>query len=127
MAKTPRAWSELDKAIMAIIIKARDAMPQKPTLRETEDATGISRSRVSDLYHEKNGSPSLQEFISLCLVYGLLPSNVLEEANQMLQKKAQPSDEDRAKLALERAQHAAEYGLAAMEGGKRHEEDDGIA
>lgn len=112
---------------MAIIIKARDAMPQKPTLRETEDATGISRSRVSDLYHEKNGSPSLQEFISLCLVYGLLPSNVLEEANQMLQKKAQPSDEDRAKLALERAQHAAEYGLAAMEGGKRHEEDDGIA
>ena len=127
MAKTPRAWSELDKAIMAIIIKARDAMPQKPTLRETEDATGISRSRVSDLYHEKNGSPSLQEFISLCLVYGLLPSNVLEEANQMLQKKAQPSDEDREKLALERAQHAAEYGLAAMEGGKRHEEDDGIA
>lgn len=127
MAKTPRAWSELDKAIMAIIIKARDAMPQKPTLRETEDATGISRSRVSDLYHEKNGSPSLQEFISLCLVYGLLPSNVLEEANQMLQKKAQPSDEDRAKLALERAQRAAEYGLAAMEGGKRHEEDDGIA
>ena len=127
MAKTPRAWSELDKAIMAIIIKARDAMPQKPTLRETEDATGISRSRVSDLYHEKNGSPSLQEFISLCLVYGLLPSNVLEEANQMLQKKAQPSDEDRAKLALERAQHAAEYGLAAMEGGKRHAEDDGIA
>lgn len=112
---------------MAIIIKARDAMPQKPTLRETEDATGISRSRVSDLYHEKNGSPSLQEFISLCLVYGLLPSNVLEEANQMLQKKAQPSDEDRAKLALERAQHAAEYGLAAMEGEKRHEEDDGIA
>lgn len=127
MAKTPRAWSELDKAIMAIIVKARDAMPQKPTLRETEDATGISRSRVSDLYHEKNGSPSLQEFISLCLVYGLLPSNVLEEANQMLQKKAQPSDEDRAKLALERAQRAAEYGLAAMEGGKRHEEDDGIA
>lgn len=127
MAKTPRAWSELDKAIMAIIIKARDAMPQNPTLRETEDATGISRSRVSDLYHEKNGSPSLQEFISLCLVYGLLPSNVLEEANQMLQKKAQPSDEDRAKLALERAQHAAEYGLAAMEGEKRHEEDDGIA
>lgn len=127
MAKTPRAWSELDKAIMAIIIKARDAMPQKPTLRETEDATGISRSRVSDLYHEKNGSPSLQEFISLCLVYGLLPSNVLEEANQMLQKKAQPSDEDRAKLALERAQRAAEYGLAAMEGEKRHEEDDGIA
>ncbi|WP_253611308.1 hypothetical protein [Bifidobacterium pseudolongum] len=127
MAKTPRVWSELDKAIMAIIIKARDAMPQKPTLRETEDATGISRSRVSDLYHEKNGSPSLQEFISLCLVYGLLPSNVLEEANQMLQKKAQPSDEDRAKLALERAQHAAEYGLAAMEGEKRHEEDDGIA
>lgn len=127
MAKTPRAWSELDKAIMAIIIKARDAMPQKPTLRETEDATGISRSRVSDPYHEKNGSPSLQESISLCLVYGLLPSNVLEEANQMLQKKAQPSDEDRAKLALERAQHAAEYGLAAMEGEKRHEEDDGIA
>lgn len=127
MAKTPRAWSELDKAIMAIIIKARDAMPQKPTLRETEEATGISRSRVSDLYHEKNGSPSLQEFISLCLVYGLLPSNVLEEANQMLQKKAQPSDEDRAKLALERAQRAAEYGLAAMEGEKRHEEDDGIA
>lgn len=127
MAKTPRAWSELDKAIMAIIIKARDAMPQKPTLRETEDATGISRSRVSDLYHEKNGSPSLQEFISLCPVYGLLPSNVLEEANQMLQKKAQPSDEDRAKLALERAQHAAEYGLAAMEGEKRDAEDDGIA
>lgn len=122
MAKTPRAWSELDKAIMAIIIKARDAMPQKPTLRETEEATGISRSRVSDLYHEKNGSPSLQEFISLCLTFGLLPSEVLEEANQKLQKKTQIPDEDRAKLALERAQHAAEYGLAAMEGEKRRNE-----
>lgn len=111
---------------MAVIRDAREAMPHYLTLREMEECTGISRSRVSDLFLEKSGSPSLQEFITLCLAFNLEPSDVLEKANESILEKNKPKTDtktaQREQIAAERAKHAAEYGLAAMEGTKRDED-----
>lgn len=80
MAKTPRAWTETDRASMQIIRELRDEDPRHMSLRTMEKETGISRSRLDDLFHERMGSPSLQEFVTLCMLFHQRASACLEEA-----------------------------------------------
>ncbi|WP_270449292.1 hypothetical protein [Bifidobacterium adolescentis] len=80
MAKTPRAWTEMDRASMQIIRELRDEDPRHMSLRTMEKETGISRSRLDDLFHERMGSPSLQEFVTLCMLFHQRASACLEEA-----------------------------------------------
>ena len=100
------------------------------SLRALEQKTGgvASHARIGYILNGERGPVKLSEFIAICEACGVDASDALQQVIDNADA-TQPAntDEDRAKLALERAQHAAEYGLAAMEGGKRHEEDDGIA
>lgn len=70
----------MDRASMQIIRELRDKDPRHMSLRAMEKETGISRSRLGDLFHERMGSPSLQEFVTLCMLFHRRASTCLEEA-----------------------------------------------
>lgn len=70
----------MDRASMQIIRELRDEDPRHMSLRTMEKETGISRSRLDDLFHERMGSPSLQEFVTLCMLFHQRASACLEEA-----------------------------------------------
>lgn len=70
----------MDRTSMQIIKELRDKDPRHMSLRAIEKETGISRSRVDDLFHERMGSPSLQEFVTLCMLFKHRASSCLEEA-----------------------------------------------
>lgn len=70
----------MDRASMQIIRELRDEDPRHMSLRTMEKETGISRSRLDDLFHERMGSPSLQEFVTLCMLFRQRASACLEEA-----------------------------------------------
>ena len=70
----------MDRASMQIIRELRDEDPRHMSLRAMEKETGISRSRLDDLLHERMGSPSLQEFVTLCMLFHRRASDCLEEA-----------------------------------------------
>lgn len=101
--------------------------------RELEHLTQgtIAYSRIRNIRAKEKAPMRVGELYGLCEAIGVDPQQVLKNAHEKsltLENTAtEPSNEDRAKLALERAQRAAEYGLAAMEGEKRDAEDDGIA
>lgn len=65
---------------MQIIRELRDEDPRHMSLRTMEKETAISRSRLDDLFHERMGSPSLQEFVTLCMLFHQRASACLEEA-----------------------------------------------
>ena len=58
-----------------------------PALRKMADETGIKFNRISDLLRQKNGTPTLQEFTTLCLLFGERPSRVLERVMQTIEQK----------------------------------------
>ena len=70
----------MDRASMQIIRELRDEDQRHMSLRTMEKETGISRSRLDDLFHERMGSPSLQEFVTLCMLFHQRASACLEEA-----------------------------------------------
>ena len=57
-----------------------------PALRKMADETGIKFNRISDLLRQKNGTPTLQEFTTLCLLFGERPSRVLERVMQTIEQ-----------------------------------------
>lgn len=87
MAKTPRAWTALDQEAMSYIAALKDRDPRRLSLRAMGDLTGISHSRIADLLKGRMGSPSLQEFTTLCLLFGERPSTVLERVMQTIEKE----------------------------------------
>ncbi|WP_163199644.1 helix-turn-helix transcriptional regulator [Bifidobacterium sp. SMB2] len=62
---------------MEIIKEARSRDSRKLSLRAIEAEAGISHSRVGDLFNGKGGSPSLNEFITLCLLFGRDPADAM--------------------------------------------------
>lgn len=50
-----------------------------PSLRVLAARLGMKHTRVGDLFNKTNGTPTLQEFIDLCLGFNVKPSNVLDE------------------------------------------------
>lgn len=109
MAKTPRAWTEMDRASMQIIRELRDKDPRHMSLRAMEKETGISRSRLGDLFHERMGSPSLQEFVTLCMLFHRRASTCLEEAmKRARQERSEIIEAVRAYEARERESQIAD-------------------
>ena len=86
MATKPRAWSDLDRIMMDFIKEARENEPKKKSLRAIEADTGISHSRVDDLFNERSGSPTLKEFVSLSLLFGLDPAYTMRLILDRLEK-----------------------------------------
>lgn len=131
MATKPSTWTPMDIAISDEVDKLMNiaGISNRELERRTQGA--IAYSRVRNIRAKEKAPMRVGELYVLCEAIGVDPQQVLKNAHEKsltLENAAtELSNEDRAKLALERAQRAAEYGLAAMEGGKRHEEDDGIA
>ena len=95
--------------------KGRD--PRRLSLRAMRDLTGISHSRIADLLKGRMGSPTLQEFTTLCLLFGERPSRVLEQAMQTIEHNERTSkalaDMDPDRLA-DTAADSAGYDIASL-------------
>ncbi|RSX56737.1 hypothetical protein [Bifidobacterium samirii] len=85
MPREGRTWSDLDVAAMNYISQLRE-ISGTPALRKMADETGIKFNRISDLLKQKNGTPTLQEFTSLCLLFGERPSRVLERVMRTVEQ-----------------------------------------
>ena len=72
---------------MSYIAALKDRDPRRLSLRAMGDLTGISHSRIADLLKGRMGSPTLQEFTTLCLLFGERPSRVLERVMQTIEQK----------------------------------------
>ena len=121
-----QANDPFSKAVVECVTEAihDSGMSQKDVFTAAEMSADYFYKRT------RGTSPfTTNDIYRICKVINTDPTLLMYEAAKMADAHMQSelSVEDRAKLALERAQRAAEYGLAAMEGGKRHEEDDGIA
>lgn len=131
MATKPSTWTPMDIAISDEVDKLMNiaGISNRELERRTQGA--IAYSRVRNIRAKEKAPMRVGELYVLCEAIGVDPQQVLKNAHEKsltLENTAtELSNEDRAKLALERAQRAAEYGLAAMEGEKRDAEDDGIA
>lgn len=131
MATKPSTWTPMDIAISDEVDKLMNiaGISNRELERRTQGA--ITYSRVRNIRAKEKAPMRVGELYVLCEAIGVDPQQVLKNAHEKsltLENAAtELSNEDRAKLALERAQRAAEYGLAAMEGEKRDAEDDGIA
>ena len=131
MAMKPSTWTPMDIAISDEVDKLMNVsgISNRELERLTQGA--IAYSRIRNVRAKEKAPMRVGELYVLCEAIGVDPQQVLKNAHEKsltLENAAtELSNEDRAKLALERAQRAAEYGLAAMEGEKRDAEDDGIA
>lgn len=131
MATKPSTWTPMDIAISDEVDKLMNiaGISNRELERRTQGA--IAYSRVRNIRAKEKAPMRVGELYVLCEAIGVDPQQVLKNAHEKsltLENAAtELSNEDRARLALERAQRAAEYGLAAMEGEKRDAEDDGIA
>lgn len=93
---------------------------------ERRSQGAISYSRIRNIRAKEKTPMHIGELYIFCEIMAESPFRILKQAQGAASmpesNTAEPSIEDRAKLALERAQHASEYGLAAMEGEKRRNE-----
>ena len=78
MARTARIWSDIDVAMIDFFAEKK-ADEGNPSLRVLAARLGMKHTRVGDLFNKTNGTPTLQEFIDLCLGFNVKPSNVLDE------------------------------------------------
>ena len=114
MPKGTRTWTPVDKEAMQVIKELRETDPRKLSLRAIEQETGISHSRVYDLFHERMGSPSLNEFISLCLLFNEKPSVCLDKALQAAGTKQPTREEVEQKDIQQLRDHAARIEKMAL-------------
>lgn len=77
MARTARIWSDIDVAMIDFFAEKK-ADEGNPSLRVLAARLGMKHTRVGDLFNKTNGTPTLQEFIDLCLGFNVKPSNVLD-------------------------------------------------
>ncbi len=75
MAKTPRAWSPLDKTAFTKLAELRAS--HDISLRALSEQTGISKTRLTALFHFEMGSPTLNEVTRLCRIFEMQPSDFL--------------------------------------------------
>lgn len=61
---------------MELISSLREAAGN-PSYRKMAEETGIKFNRIMDLLKQRNGTPTLQEFISLCLLFDQDPADAL--------------------------------------------------
>lgn len=67
-----------------------------PSYRKMAEDTDIKFNRVMDLLKGQNGVPTLQEFISLCLLFGHRPSDAMDEVMRHVEmQRTMSADEAR--------------------------------
>lgn len=93
MAREARQWSDLDIATMDKIGEFR-AAAGNPSYRKMAESTGLKFNRVMDLLKKRNGTPTLREFTTLCLLFDRRPSSVMEEVMQSLEVNHEDIDID---------------------------------
>lgn len=69
MAKTARQWSLIDKAAVRILAKIRAEDHRDLSYRQMARLTGMTPSRLSGLFLETMGPPTLDEFCTLCELF----------------------------------------------------------
>lgn len=69
MAKTARQWSPIDKAAVRILAKIRAEDHRDLSYRQMAKLTGMTPSRLSGLFLETMGPPTLDEFCTLCELF----------------------------------------------------------
>lgn len=79
MARKGRTWSELDRTFVEHLNRKLEA--RKLSLRKIEAATGISRGRLESLLHMTDGTPTLEEFVALCVLVDENPAQQLASLN----------------------------------------------
>jgi transcriptional regulator with XRE-family HTH domain len=77
MARTPRIWSDIDIAMVNYFTELR-AQDDDSSLRSLAARSGLKHTRLGDLFNMQNGTPTLQEFIDLCILFGVDPSGSLK-------------------------------------------------
>ena len=82
MPRLAKEWTDLDKEAMNRVMDAWNRMDDPPSLRSISRALNVSAPRVMDLRDQKNGRPTLDEFIEFCTVVNLDPAKTLREAMQ---------------------------------------------
>lgn len=79
MAVKGRQWSELERMMAEYFVQLREESAERPSYRRIGADAGMTHSRVMDILHQKNGTPTLLEFATLCQVFGKDPADVLRE------------------------------------------------
>ena len=80
MAKTARQWSSLDKAAVKILARLKADDPRDLSYRQMARLTGMTPSRLSGLFLETMGPPTLDEFCTLCELLGQSAPDTLQTA-----------------------------------------------
>ncbi|MBW3093374.1 hypothetical protein KIH79_10675 [Bifidobacterium sp. 82T10] len=80
MATNGREWTELDRELMRLIGEAWDGRDPRPSNRAVAKAIGVTHPRVADLMAGLHGTPTVDEYCNLCILFGLDPGRTLNEA-----------------------------------------------
>ncbi|WP_289098646.1 hypothetical protein [uncultured Bifidobacterium sp.] len=86
MAREGRQWSELEIAVSDYLATLREKAGD-PSYRRLAELTGLKFSRLRDIFTKQNGTPTLQEFIDLCLTFGKDPADVIYRIMKELEAK----------------------------------------
>lgn len=79
MAVKGRQWSKLERLTAEYFSQLRDTADATPSYRQIGIGTGMTHSRVMDILRQKNGTPTLLEFMTLCRFFGKDPAEVLRK------------------------------------------------
>jgi transcriptional regulator with XRE-family HTH domain len=77
MATKGRVWSEFDISMMRIFHSLRE--DRELSFRRLGEMTGLNHTRIMDMEKNRNGTPTLTEFLTLCEVFGLDAPGTLEQ------------------------------------------------
>lgn len=100
MAKLARQWTALDKAAISMLTRARDTDPRSLSYRQMAKIVGMTPSRLSGMFLQTMAPPTLDEFVDLCLLFGLRPSTALDKAMQEAAESVSPAGERRPVLSV---------------------------
>lgn len=79
MAIKGRQWSDLEQAMAEYFTQLRNTSDKTPSYRRISADTGMTHSRIMDIFRQKNGTPTLLEFMLLCRFFNKDPADVLRE------------------------------------------------
>lgn len=112
MARTPRIWSPIDIEMIRYFSELREEAGN-PSLRALAPQLKLKHTRVGDLFNMQNGTPTLQEFIDLCLGFGKDPADTMRLILNRLEKQGVHFETDASAIADRIADDPGMFNLAA--------------
>ena len=73
-------WESTDIEAMKLFAEKRESSTIPVSDRALARAIGVSAPRVADLFNFRHGTPTLREFIALCTVFSMKPSDTIDAA-----------------------------------------------